>query len=138
MDSRFGKAACALVRASFFASVLLLSACGDKSGAPAATKSSASPAARSEADQIFSTRCAACHGPQGRGDGPASSGLTPKPANFTDHAWQARVTDPHVEQIIQFGGAAVGRSPAMPSNPDLTSKPEVVAALREHIRGLAN
>jgi len=26
----------------------------------------------------------------------------------------------------------------MPSNPDLTGKPEVVAALREHIRGLAN
>jgi hypothetical protein len=31
----------------------------------------------------------------------------------------------------------VGKSPAMPANPDLMAKPEVVAALRAHVRGLA-
>jgi mono/diheme cytochrome c family protein len=97
-----------------------------------------SETARAEAQQIFTTRCFACHGTEGRGDGPASGGLDPKPANFHDPAWQGRVDDAHIEQVIQFGGAAVGKSAAMPSNPDLTSKPEVVAALRVHIRGLAN
>jgi mono/diheme cytochrome c family protein len=111
------------------------------SPAPAPSAAPASGAAgadaRSEALQIFESRCVTCHGPQGAGDGPASAGLTPPPRNFQDPAWQKSVTDTHLEQIVQYGGAAVGRSPAMPANPDLMSKPEVVAALRDHIRGLS-
>jgi len=53
-----------------------------------------------------------------------------------DVAWQESVTDEHLTKIIKFGGAAVGRSPTMPGNPDLIAKPEVVAALVEHIRSL--
>ncbi|HBZ69161.1 MAG TPA: hypothetical protein DEP35_05195 [Deltaproteobacteria bacterium] len=104
--------------------------------APAAAPTKSSDAARAEAQQIFATRCTPCHGATGGGDGPASSGLTPPPRNFHDKAWQSAVTDDHIEQIIQYGGAAVGKSPAMPSNPDLMSKPEVVAALREYVRSL--
>ncbi len=99
-------------------------------------KSTIPEAARTEAHQIFSTRCAACHGAQGRGDGPASASLSPKPANFSDGAWQDKVTDAHIEKIIQYGGIAVAKSAAMPGNPDLTSKPDVVTGLREHIRSL--
>lgn len=29
------------------------------------------------------TNCASCHGPTGKGDGPAAAALTPKPANWT-------------------------------------------------------
>lgn len=93
-------------------------------------------AARKEAAEIFSTRCMTCHGATGRGDGPASAGLTPKPRNFHDPAWQSSATDIHIETIIQFGGGSVGKSPAMPGNPDLVSKLEVVSALRAHIRNL--
>jgi high-affinity iron transporter len=32
----------------------------------------------------YTTYCAACHGPAGRGDGAAARGLTPPPANLTD------------------------------------------------------
>jgi mono/diheme cytochrome c family protein len=106
------------------------------STAPAAAPTKSSDAARAEAQEIFKTRCTPCHGATGGGDGPASAGLTPPPRNFHDKAWQSAVTDDHIEQIIQYGGAAVGKSPAMPSNPDLMSKPEVVAALREYIRNL--
>jgi mono/diheme cytochrome c family protein len=102
--------------------------------APAAATPSAD--ARAEAEQIFATRCATCHGPEGRGDGAASAGLDPKPRNLQDPVWQQSVTDAHIENIIQYGGAAVGRSAAMPANPDLTGKPEVVAALRAYVRGL--
>jgi mono/diheme cytochrome c family protein len=78
-----------------------------------------------------------CHGPNGAGDGPASAGLVPPPRNFQDAAWQKSVTDEHIEKIVQYGGAAVNKSPAMPANPDLMSKPAVVAALRAHVRALA-
>lgn len=105
--------------------------------APAAAPAAIPESARAEAEQIFETRCVTCHGPQGAGDGPASAGLTPPPRNFQDPAWQASVSDEHIEQIVQYGGAAVGRSAAMPANPDLMSKPEVVAALRAYVRGLA-
>lgn len=97
---------------------------------------SISPEARAEAQQIFTGRCTTCHGQTGQGDGPASAGLTPQPRNFQDHEWQESVANDHIERIIVYGGAAVGKSPAMSPNPDLQSKPEVVAALRQHIRSL--
>lgn len=92
---------------------------------------------RAEAAEVFAGRCTPCHGPKGAGDGPASAGLTPPPANFSKEDWQKSVSDEHIEKIIQYGGAAVGKSPAMPPNPDLADKP-VVKGLREHIRKLSN
>ena len=88
------------------------------------------------ATEIFAQRCTPCHGPMGAGDGPASAGLTPPPRNFSDAAWQASVNDEHLEKIIAYGGSAVGKSPAMPPNPDLMSKKGVLQALRQHIRSL--
>jgi mono/diheme cytochrome c family protein len=106
--------------------------------APAAAAQAGAPdgAAREEAKQIFSTRCFTCHGMEGAGDGPGSAGLTPAPRNFQDAAWQESVSDEHLTNIILYGGAAVGKSPMMPGNPDLNGKPAVVAALVEHIRSL--
>lgn len=115
-----------------------------RSSAPPAAPAAVAPApavdtaaAQAEATKIFAERCATCHGVNGAGDGPASAGLTPKPRNFQDLDWQKSVTDAHIEQIVQYGGAAVGKSAAMPSNPDLMSKPAVVAALREYVRNVA-
>lgn len=123
-----------------------LAACGGEgnkggAGSDAATNAAAGSEsvtvtadARQQAQQIFSTRCAACHGAEGRGDGPGASGLDPKPRDYHDMAWQDSVTDKEIETVIVYGGSAVGRSPAMVANPDLGSKPDVVAALREIIR----
>jgi len=105
--------------------------------APAPTPEGDAVAAQAEAEKIFSERCVTCHGANGGGDGPASAGLVPKPRNFQDSAWQKTVSDEYIEQIVQYGGSAVGKSPAMPANPDLMSKPAVVAALRTHVRSLA-
>src|SRR5262249_5950995 len=33
---------------------------------------------------LYAARCAACHGAEGHGDGPAASGLNPRPTNFHD------------------------------------------------------
>lgn len=83
--------------------------------------------------EIFSQRCVPCHGSTGHGDGPASASLNPKPRKFADGQWQNQVTDDYIEKIIKMGGAAVGKSPAMPSNPDLND-PAVVAGIRTVVR----
>jgi len=121
-----------------------LMACGGAKEKPAAggaeTTAAAPPAAvatadaKQEAQQIFSTRCSVCHGETGHGDGPGASGLTPRPRNYHDKAWQDSVKDDEIEKAIVYGGAAVGRSPSMIANPDLQNKPEVVAALKDMIR----
>jgi mono/diheme cytochrome c family protein len=134
------------IRALSLASVL---ACGEREAPLTAAPEAAAPPAPApaapaapgalaaeEAGQIFATRCFTCHGSEGAGDGPGSAALTPKPRNFQDAAWQDSVTDEHIEKIVMYGGAAVGRSPTMPGNPDLMSKPEVVRALVAHVRGL--
>ena len=133
------------------AGVALAFACGGSEGdgaappassarpaAPAPKASTPPPAeaAHDEARAIFETRCATCHGVAGDGKGPGSQALNPPPRDLRDPAWQASVSDEHVHKIVLYGGAAVGRSPAMPGNPDLIAKPAVVEALVAHIRSL--
>ena len=89
-----------------------------------------------EAQAIYKNRCTVCHGETGKGDGDGSAALDPKPRDFTSADWQAEVTDDHLTKIIVYGGAAVGKAPTMPANPDLDAKPEVVAELVKFIRGL--
>ncbi len=72
-----------------------------------------------KAKELFKSRCASCHGEDGKGDGTAAKGMNPKPRNFHDPKWQKSVTDEHIEKVIVYGGAAVGKSPAMIPNPDL-------------------
>lgn len=95
-----------------------------------------SEADKAQAQTLFSQRCVPCHGAAGKGDGPASASLNPKPRAFGDPEWQKSVTDDHLIKIIKFGGAAVGKSAAMPNNPDLTDP--VVAALKDVVRGFGS
>lgn len=93
-------------------------------------------ALRREAAAIFRQRCAACHGERGAGDGAAAAALQPKPRDLTDPAWQDAIADDDLERIVLLGGAATGKSVLMPANPDLTDKPALLGALREHVRSL--
>lgn len=103
----------------------------EASGAGSAADTSA---AAFEARHTFQTICATCHGPDGKGNGQAAAALNPKPRNYTDKAWQASVTDDDIKKIILNGGAAVGKSPVMPAQPQLRGKPEVVDELVKIIR----
>jgi uncharacterized membrane protein len=86
------------------------------------------------AKEIFESRCVMCHGLNGRGDGAAAAAMNPKPRNYTDHAWQASVTDDGLRKIILAGGAQAGKSPLMPPNPDLADKPEVLGEIIHIVR----
>jgi len=93
------------------------------------------PAAPKEtAQEVYTMRCVPCHGATGTGDGAAAAALNPKPRNYTDATWQASVTDEQLRKTILYGGAAVGKSAVMPSQPDLESKPEVLDGLVKIIR----
>ena len=84
-------------------------------------------AAAVDAKELFKTRCAPCHGESGKGDGPGAAALTPKPRDYTNAAWQDSVKDEDIKKTILYGGAAVGKSPAMPASTDLDGKPELDA-----------
>jgi len=62
----------------------------DTSGAAAAggaTDTAAAGAATVSGQAVYSANCATCHGESGRGDGPASVGLEPPPADLSDGVW---------------------------------------------------
>ena len=120
------------------AAVLAMTAAGSRTVvlADEAKKTEIPAAAVAEGDQIWTTRCSLCHGAGGKGDGPASAPLNPKPRDLTDKKWQTSVDDAHIELVIVKGGTAVKLSPMMAANPDLESKPDVVRALRAKVRSL--
>ncbi|MGB5808975.1 MAG: cytochrome c [Polyangiales bacterium] len=133
---------------------LIAIGCSSKEAVPAAPKEEPTPAPAAaeaapsepvaakdpaaEAAEIFQARCVTCHGPNGKGDGPGSAALNPKPRDYTSAEWQKSVTDENIAKIIVGGGPAVGLSALMPPNPDLADKPEVVAALVAVVRNLGN
>ncbi|MCX4242979.1 c-type cytochrome [Paraliomyxa miuraensis] len=94
------------------------------------------PAIAAEARRIWQERCTTCHGPRGHGDGPQARHLEVKPRRLSDRAWQSTVSDEHLRTVILEGGPAVGRHPLMAPNPDLRSKPAVLEALVQYVRGL--
>jgi hypothetical protein len=119
-----------MVAVAVVAMALMGAACGGGGGGAGAADS---PAA-AEAGKIFSIRCTPCHGSDGSGNGPAAAALNPKPRDYRSKEWQGTVTDATIEKAIVGGGPAIGKSPLMPPNPDLASKPEVVTELRRIVR----
>jgi mono/diheme cytochrome c family protein len=119
-----------------------LAACG---GGASTTNASAKPAAGQpspaaatgdkEAQELFQSLCSTCHGTTGHGDGPGAAAINPKPRSFSDEVWQASVTDEQIHKTITFGGAAVGKSPFMPAQPQLKGNTSVLNGLTKIIRG---
>jgi mono/diheme cytochrome c family protein len=58
--------------------------------------------------------CSACHGMEGKGDGPGAASLNPKPRDHSDGKAMKAMTDDYLFKITKMGGAAVGKAPTMP------------------------
>jgi hypothetical protein len=78
--------------------------------------------------QTFQTYCQTCHGPTGKGDGPAAAGLNPKPASFADGQFKfdpsgngvkGEVED--IKAVVRDGAAKYGGSPLMAPWPSLSA-----------------
>lgn len=86
-----------IILAVFVAGAVILAACG---GSPTPQPVSANPTVPADfagkslpagADaaagkEVFTTNCAACHGAEGHGDGPAGAALDPKPRDLSAFA----------------------------------------------------
>jgi mono/diheme cytochrome c family protein len=66
---------------------------------------------------LFMSACVPCHGEAGKGDGPASLALNPKPRNLTEPGYVAQLDDRHLFELISRGGIAVNKSVQMPAFP---------------------
>ncbi|MFW7381841.1 MAG: c-type cytochrome [Oligoflexus sp.] len=77
------------------------------------------------ATQKYQLYCAACHGADGKADGPTAQAMNPKPRNLTLASWQDNVDDEHIRTVIKDGGAAVGLSPAMTAWGGMLSEEEL-------------
>jgi mono/diheme cytochrome c family protein len=77
------------------AALLLIQAAGCKRRAIAGDT-------HAEAQHLFDSTCAVCHGRDGRGGVPAAEGLPP-PRNFRDAAFQASRTDAELKDVIKGG-----------------------------------
>jgi mono/diheme cytochrome c family protein len=125
------------------ASVAALSSCGKVSGKvneeSVAGGSSASTSitidmssehiAAGKAEYIET--CAPCHGTGGKGDGPASVAMNPKPRDHTNGAYMDKLSNLHIFTVIKQGGAQFGY-PGMPAQPQLSEEKvkDVVAFVR--------
>ncbi|KRB93117.1 cytochrome c/FTR1 family iron permease [Noviherbaspirillum sp. Root189] len=58
--------------------------------------------------RLFAAQCAACHGAQGRGDGPLAKGLEPSPSDFHD---EARMTQRSLYGLYNTISLGVGGTP---------------------------
>jgi mono/diheme cytochrome c family protein len=87
--------------------------------------------------QKFEQFCAACHGINGKADGPAAVALNPRPRNFTDVAWQEKTDDARIIHVITNGGASVGLSPTMAPWGGVLSQDEIKEVLKwvRHFKG---
>ena len=72
--------------------------------------------------KLYQTRCAPCHGPDGKAATPTAQALNPKPRDHTDGAYMNQLSQEHLAKVIKNGGPAVGKSPIMPPNPDLNDQ----------------
>ncbi len=73
---------------------------------------------------VFQNGCASCHGPEGKGDGPAAASLNPKPSNFTDSAMMGELSDAYLFWRISEGGAMEPFNSVMPAWKDVFSADE--------------
>ena len=79
------------------------------------TKIQAGPDGASAGAEVHKAHCQKCHGPEGKGDGPAAKLLKPKPADWTDREKMSKITDDDLIKIIKDGGESAGKSKLMPA-----------------------
>ncbi|MBT3352637.1 MAG: cytochrome c [Nitrospinaceae bacterium] len=81
----------------------------------AASRMDASGANADAGKANYQRFCAGCHGINGKGDGPSSQMLNPKPRDHTNAKYMKNLSDEHIFKAIKMGGAGVGKSFSMPS-----------------------
>lgn len=82
-----------------FATVLFMIVCLGLFSQPHTVVASGDPV---KGKAIYEKNCIACHGPQGKGDGPAGKVITPPAADFTSAASKKK-SEAELMQVIENG-----------------------------------
>jgi mono/diheme cytochrome c family protein len=95
--------------------------------------------------EIYQLNCLTCHGPDGKGHGPASAALDPKPRDFTTDRFYIDANannktgeDVDLARVVREGPGAFGGSSVMPGWKSSFSEQEVrdvIAYVRQFSRG---
>ena len=80
----------------------------------------AATASAQDAKAVYQKECAKCHGDSGAGDGAMGQKLKDKPSDWTKGAGLQGLDDAKIAESIKKGGAAIGKSKAMPAYPKLS------------------
>jgi len=86
--------------------------------------------------ESYNNTCAACHGPEGKGDGVAAAALDPKPRDLSDATYVSTLSNEHLYKVISEGGPSVGLSPMMAAWGGVLSEQDiwnVVAYIRQDV-----
>lgn len=79
----------------------------------------APPGSSGEGRRLFVFYCTACHGPQGKGNGPSADTVWARnkirPRDLTDSSYFAAKTDQELFSTLSLGGAHMGKSVYMPA-----------------------
>ncbi|MGH7906186.1 MAG: c-type cytochrome [Candidatus Binataceae bacterium] len=86
-----------------------------------------------DAQTLYMTRCASCHGVSGHGDGPRARSLEHKPHDFNDCDWMSMMSNPTLFLAIENGGLSIGPASGMPAYAGKLSEKQM-AALVNYIR----
>lgn len=84
---------------------------------------------------VYTQNCAPCHGPKGKGDGPAAATLNPKPRDHSNGQYMDQLSDQKIADTVRMGGVISGY-PNMPSSPHIQG--EDMAALVAFVRSLSH
>ena len=93
----------------------------------------ASSARADDGKQIYEKNCLACHGPGGKGDGPAGKALKPPPGDLAT-ALKGK-SDADVTKVIKEGGKAVGKSAIMPAYGSKLNDAQIQSVV-QYVKGL--
>ena len=114
--------------------VLLLVGCSRAPEEAAPLPNAADESGSQAGKKVFQTRCFVCHGREGKGNGPASTGLGATVRDLTSPSWQDSTADETIRSVIRNGAQAVGGSVAMAPNRDLSDAQ--IQSLVRYIREL--
>ena len=101
---------------------------------PAAAAAKASPESLANGEVLYKRSCQMCHGPAGKGDGPAAKTLKGKLPDLSEKATLAKMSDADIhEQISNGKKSEIGNMPAMAKR----LKPEEITDIVNYVRTLS-
>lgn len=89
-------------------------------------------------ERVYAEHCAICHGPDGRGNGPAAPSLQPRPRNFSSGVFKLKSTPPGAPPTAADVRTTIERGmpgTSMPGWRDLLTYAEI-DAVTDYLRGL--